>query len=125
MDAKVGDWVVTPRIGKPVEINALWHNALCTLAQFAAALRQSAREYEAIVSKALASFQRFWNVEKGYCYDVIDGPDGNNADLRSNQLSAVSLPESPLHRTATQYCRLVWTTVTNLLWIAIAFARPS
>jgi predicted glycogen debranching enzyme len=96
MDAKVGDWVVTPRIGKPVEINALWYNALCTMAQFATHLGQSAREYETIASTILASFQRFWNAEKGYCYDVIDGPDGNTADLRPNQLFAISLPESPL-----------------------------
>jgi predicted glycogen debranching enzyme len=96
MDAKVGDWVVTPRIGKPVEINALWYNALRTMAQFATHLGQSAREYETIASTILSSFQRFWNAEKGCCYDVIDGPDGNSADLRPNQLFAVSLPESPL-----------------------------
>jgi predicted glycogen debranching enzyme len=96
MDAKVGDWVVTPRIGKPVEINALWYNALRTMAHFATHLGQSAQEYEAIADEILASFNRFWNAEKGYCYDVIDGPDGNNSDLRPNQLFAISLPESPL-----------------------------
>jgi predicted glycogen debranching enzyme len=96
MDAKVGDWVVTPRIGKPIEINALWYNALRSMAQFATHLGQSAQEYEAIADEILASFNRFWNAEKGYCYDVIDGPDGNNSDLRPNQLFAISLPESPL-----------------------------
>jgi predicted glycogen debranching enzyme len=96
MDAKVGDWVVTPRIGKPVEINALWYNALRTMAQFATHLGQSAREYDELANTTLSSFKRFWNAEKGYCYDVIDGPDGNSADLRPNQLFAVSLPESPL-----------------------------
>jgi predicted glycogen debranching enzyme len=96
MDAKVGDWVVTPRIGKPVEINALWYNALRTMAQFATNLGQSAREYDALANTTLISFKRFWNTDKGYCYDVIDGPDGNSADLRPNQLFAISLPESPL-----------------------------
>jgi predicted glycogen debranching enzyme len=96
MDAKVGDWVVTPRIGKPVEVNALWYNALRTIAQFARHLGQPHQEYEAMADRVLARFSRFWNAEAGYCYDVIDGPEGAETSLRPNQLLAISLPESPL-----------------------------
>jgi predicted glycogen debranching enzyme len=96
MDAKVGDWVVTPRIGKPIEVNALWYNGLRTMANFARQLGKPHKEYEAIADRVLARFSRFWNSETGYCYDVLDTPDGNDASLRPNQLFAVSLPESPL-----------------------------
>jgi len=96
MDAKVGDWVVTPRIGKPVEVNALWYNALCSLAAFARRLGKPANRYEALAEQARSGFARFWNEEVGYCADVIDGPDGDDPALRPNQLLAVSLPHSPL-----------------------------
>ncbi len=96
MDAKVGDWVVTPRIGKPVEVNALWFNALRTIAKLARRIGKPHQEYDAIADRALARFSRFWNPDLGYCYDVLDGPDGDDASLRPNQLFAVSLPESPL-----------------------------
>lgn len=98
MDAKVGDWVVTPRIGKPVEINALWYNALLTMAGFAGILGLDPSEYLAAADRAHQSFDRFWNPERGYLFDVIDGPDGNDPALRPNQLFAVSLPASPLDR---------------------------
>jgi predicted glycogen debranching enzyme len=87
---------VTPRIGKPVEVNALWYNALTTLAEFARKLNKPAHEYDAVAEQARAGFQRFWNEPAGSCFDVIDGPEGNDASLRPNQLFAVSLPESPL-----------------------------
>ncbi len=104
MDAKVGDWVVTPRIGKPVEINALWYNTLCSMADLARRLGKpagrAADAYEALAEQARAGFARFWNKATGYCYDVIDGPDGHDpagaGDARPNQLLAVSLPHSPL-----------------------------
>jgi predicted glycogen debranching enzyme len=96
MDAKVGDWVVTPRIGKPIEVNALWYNALRTMAKIARRIGKPHQEYDAIAERSLARFSRFWNGETGYCYDVLDTPDGNDASLRPNQLFAVSLPESPL-----------------------------
>jgi predicted glycogen debranching enzyme len=96
MDAKVGDWVVTPRMGKPVEINALWYNALQLMADIARRLGQSADEYEASAQKARSGFARFWNEASGYCYDVLDGPNGLEAALRPNQLLAVSLLYSPL-----------------------------
>jgi predicted glycogen debranching enzyme len=85
MDAKVGDWVVTPRIGKPIEINALWYNALRTIAQFAGHLNQPNQDYVALADRAHRNFSRFWNAELGYCYDVLDGPGGDDASLRPNQ----------------------------------------
>lgn len=96
MDAKVDNWVVTPRIGKPVEVNALWYNALRTMARFARQVGEPHQEYEAIADRTLAKFHRFWNAETGYCYDVLDTPNGNDDALRPNQIFAVSLPESPL-----------------------------
>ncbi|HEX5816563.1 MAG TPA: amylo-alpha-1,6-glucosidase [Methylomirabilota bacterium] len=96
MDAKVGDWVVTPRTGKPVEINALWYNALRTLAAFARRLGRPARELEGMAARVESSFERFWCARDGWCFDVVDGPDGDDATLRPNQIFAVSLPHSPL-----------------------------
>ncbi|WP_138505948.1 amylo-alpha-1,6-glucosidase [Nostoc sp. PA-18-2419] len=96
MDAKVGDWVVTPRIGKPIEVNALWYNALRTMSQFAQKLGKPNKDYDAMASSTQKGFSRFWNDAKGYCFDVLDGPNGNEASLRPNQIFAVSLPESPL-----------------------------
>jgi len=92
MDAKVGDWVVTPRIGKPVEINALWYHALSLMAAFARQLGKPVKTYQDAAKRVRANFHRFWNEEADYCFDVIDGPNGNEAYLRPNQLLAVSLP---------------------------------
>jgi len=97
MDAKIGDWVVTPRTGKPVEINALWINALESMAQFAKKLELPADHFQALGSAAQASFPRFWNSARNCCFDVIDSPGiGNDGSLRPNQILAVSLPFSPL-----------------------------
>jgi predicted glycogen debranching enzyme len=97
MDAKVGDWVVTPRTGKPVEINALWINTLETMAGFARLLGKPADAYEKLAAKAKQSFQRFWNEDRNCCFDVIDSPGvGNDTSLRPNQIFAVSLPVSSL-----------------------------
>ena len=97
MDAKIGDWVVTPRAGKPVEINALWINALETMAGFARLLAKPSEAYERLSAKARKSFQKFWNAERNCCFDVVDSPGiGNDASLRPNQIFAVSLPVSPL-----------------------------
>jgi glycogen debranching enzyme len=97
MDAKVGDWVVTPRMGKAVELNALWYSGLWAMAGFATMLGKDASGYTLETKRVQASFQRFWNPERGCCFDVIDGPQGDDASLRPNQIFAVSLPESPLH----------------------------
>jgi predicted glycogen debranching enzyme len=96
MDAKVGKRVVTPRIGKPVEVNALWYNALVTMAAFAHRLQKPAAKYETMSARAAAGFQRFWNSTADCCFDVIDGPGGNDAALRPNQILAVSLPACAL-----------------------------
>jgi predicted glycogen debranching enzyme len=96
MDAKIGDWVVTPRTGKAVEINALWYNALRAMAHFARRLGQRADPWAALAARARVGFDRFWNQAAGHCYDVIDGPTGPDDALRPNQLLAVSLPESAL-----------------------------
>jgi predicted glycogen debranching enzyme len=96
MDAKIGDWVVTPRIGKPVEINALWYNALCIMAQFAEVLGRPAARYGALAERVRASFAHFADERTGGLYDVIDGPSGDDASIRPNQILAVSLSHSPL-----------------------------
>ena len=92
MDAKVGDWVVTPRIGKCIEINALWYNALCAMDGFAQALGRNPASYRDLGSRARASFERFWNADQNYPFDVLDGPDGHDASIRPNAVYAVALP---------------------------------
>jgi predicted glycogen debranching enzyme len=96
MDAKVGDRVITPRAGKPVEVNALWYNALRATASFARRMRRDTRTYGAMAERTREGFARFWNSEAGGCYDVLDGPEGHDASVRPNQVFAVALPESPL-----------------------------
>jgi predicted glycogen debranching enzyme len=97
MDARVGSTVITPRIGKPVEINALWYNALRTMATLAPVAGKAAEPFRTLADKVKTSFSKFWDETKDYCYDVIDAPGiGNDASLRPNQIFAVSLPESPL-----------------------------
>jgi predicted glycogen debranching enzyme len=94
MDAKVGDWVVTPRIGKPVEINALWVNALGILAEAECALgdADAADHFNTAMVRARRQFARvFWYEEGGYLHDVVDG-DSRDSSLRPNQLLALSLP---------------------------------
>src|SRR5204862_2872420 len=93
MDAKVGDWVVTPRHGKPVEINALWHAALCLMADWGKILDDPAAEdYHAEATRVRDSFRaRFWNPERECLYDVL-APEGPVPKLRPNQIFAVSLP---------------------------------
>jgi len=97
MDAKAGEWVVTPRRGKPVEVNALWLNAAAAMAELSRAIGESPAVYDALARRARTGFQRFWNAPAGFCFDVLDGPEGNDAALRPNQIFAVSLPESPLN----------------------------
>src|ERR1700681_2757532 len=89
MDAKAGDWVVTPRIGKPVEVNALWINALRACAAFARALGSDPQPYATAAARAETSFERFWNPATGSCFDVLDGPGGDDPTLRPNAIFAV------------------------------------
>jgi predicted glycogen debranching enzyme len=98
MDAKVGDWVVTPRRGKPVEIQALWYNALCIMEDLARRFGDHAAEkrYRHMAAVAQWSFNRlFWNEKLGCLYDVVNGgqPDPS---IRPNQIFAVSMPHNML-----------------------------
>ncbi len=101
MDAKIGDWVVTPRMGKPVEIQALWYN---TLNIFSKLLEMNGQEEDARIvcidaNKAKKSFlQKFWFEEGHYLYDVIDEKENPDATLRPNQLFAISLPFALIER---------------------------
>ena len=92
MDAKVDDWVVTPRRGKPVEIQALWYNALRLMKEWAGQLGESPDPWRQMAEQAEASFhERFWHAEGGYLYDVVDGQEGNDPSLRPNQIISLSL----------------------------------
>jgi len=92
MDAKVGEWVVTPRRGKAVEINALWFNALRLLAGWCRSFDRDASELDTAAARAYDSFnRRFWYAEGEYLYDVVDGEKGDDASLRPNQIFSVSL----------------------------------
>jgi predicted glycogen debranching enzyme len=122
MDAKHGDRVFTPRSGKPVEINALWLNALDVAVRLAGKLRDAAakRFCQAQLERAGAGFARFWNADRGCLYDVIDvdgapHADGTTVDpsIRPNQLFAVSLPYSVLP--AEQMRAVVDTCARELL----------
>jgi glycogen debranching enzyme len=94
MDAKVDDWVVTPRRGKAVEINALWYNALRLMEQWAGELNDRDRkEYRDRAARVKTSFnKRFWYDAGGYLYDVVDTESGgSDSKCRPNQLLAISL----------------------------------
>ncbi|MBK9127903.1 MAG: glycogen debranching enzyme family protein [Phycisphaerales bacterium] len=98
MDVKIGDRVVTPRIGKPIELSALWHDACWNLARLADALDQPGDEYARLAIRCRDSFHRFWNERQWCCFDVLDGPHGHEDLCRPNQVFAVSLTHSPLSR---------------------------
>lgn len=96
MDVRVGDWVATPRHGKPVEINALWYHALCLMEEWATRFGEDGSHYAALAAHAKESFAKeFWNEKDGCLYDVVDGLKGD-ATLRPNQIYAVSLPHRML-----------------------------
>lgn len=101
MDAKVGDWVVTPRMGKAVEINALWYNALMIMSFLAHEMNlpDEMIRYDTLAGKTRRSFHDvFWYDEGQYLYDFVDGKIRNSA-IRPNQVFAVSLPYSMLSKT--------------------------
>jgi predicted glycogen debranching enzyme len=116
MDAKVDNWVVTPRRGKAVEINALWYNALRLLEGWLRKERGDAAasplaEQAARVKTAFN--QRFWHESGGYLYDVIDGEEGDDPAFRPNQLLAISLKHPVLEQ--GQWKRVVDLTVEKLV----------
>ncbi len=101
MDAKCGDWVVTPRRGKAVEINALWYNALRWLERWErdAGDESKARAAGEHADRARRSFnQRFWYAKGGFLYDVVDGDKGDDPSCRPNQIFAVSLSHPVLDK---------------------------
>lgn len=108
MDAKVNGWVVTPRRGKAVELNALWYNALCLLANWLSdAQDERAVPIREHAARARESFnQRFWNSVGGYLYDVIDGPEKLDDSCRPNQILAIALDNPVLDRAH-------WESVVN------------
>lgn len=96
MDAKVGDWVVTPRQGKAVEIQALWYNALRVMEQLAKYFKEpkACERYRRMAERAQTSFnQLFWNEEPGCLYDVVAATT-RDAAIRPNQILAISLANS-------------------------------
>ena len=98
MDAKAGNWVVTPRIGKPVEVNALWYSALRSLERWLGLAGFDSSRTREMANRVSVSFRsRFWNEELGYLHDVVDGPDGDDSSLRPNQLFALSISHPLLH----------------------------
>lgn len=101
MDAKVGDWVVTPRQGKPVEINALWYNALMFMSELTGIFDKK-DEYSELAEQVRQNFLLlFWNEEKQCLYDVVDGAEKDGC-VRPNQIIAVSLPYSALPQKLAQ-----------------------
>ncbi|MBE5936167.1 MAG: glycogen debranching protein [Lachnospiraceae bacterium] len=96
MDVRVGKWVATPRHGKPVEINALWYNALKVMEDLSIRFGEDSSVYANLAKKVKKSFnERFWNEETGCLYDVVDE---NDAKVRPNQVWAISLPYTMLDR---------------------------
>jgi predicted glycogen debranching enzyme len=99
MDAKAGDWVVTPRRGKAVEINALWYNALRLMERWLDAFGETASSslMREAADRVRTSFERrFWNPATGHLFDIVDGEHGDDPACRPNQLFAISLPNPVL-----------------------------
>ena len=116
MDAKVGDWVVTPRRGKPVEVQALWVRALAVGEELAAKFgdKAYAKRCGDDRIRAIKSFRmRFWYEQGGYLYDVVDGEGGDDASLRPNQIYAAAFPGELLD--AKQAERVVQVVEERLL----------
>lgn len=124
MDARVGDWVVTPRMGKPVEINALWYNALMIYGQW---LEDADRPNDAKTTFDKAARVRktfeeqFWNAEQNCLYDVIDGST-KDGSVRPNQIFALSLPHPLI---SDERARAVLQTVTNHLYTPVGLRSLS
>jgi glycogen debranching enzyme len=122
MNATIQEEPVTPRVGKPVEVNALWYNALSLLQSWSLLLqRQGATSsfsprYEDLLKQCERSFgERFWNETGDYLFDVVDGVNGNDPAIRPNQLFALSLHYPVLHE---DYRRSVFDVVTRHLLTA-------
>jgi len=109
MDARVDEWVVTPRHGKPVEVNALWYNALKVMESFACTFGENPDYYKNMAEKMKSSFnEKFWYEEGQYLYDVIAG-NYKDASIRPNQILSVSLPYAVIEGEKAQ-------KVVNRVW---------
>lgn len=116
MDAKVGDWVVTPRRGKAVEINGLWYNALRLYEKWA-------NKSPELSAQCYVSFnKKFWYEEGQYLYDVIEGENGHDSALRPNQLLAISLAHPVLSQ---DYWKPVFEAVQNDLYTPVGLRTLS
>jgi 4-alpha-glucanotransferase len=112
MDACVEGRPVTPRAGKPVELNALWYNALMSLAALAPLIGAEPEPWSTLAAQAREGFRRFIRADGAGLYDVLDGPQGGDARVRPNQILAVSLAYSPLD--AADQAAVVRTVGTRL-----------
>lgn len=109
MDAKVEDWVVTPRRGKPVEIQGLWFNAIRLMGQWADELGEGSARWDGLAKQVEDSFNaRFWYAPGGYLYDIVDGESGDDTSLRPNQILSMSLRYPVLGRDR-------WTPVLSIV----------
>lgn len=116
MDVRIDGWVVTPRHGKAVEINALWYNALRLMAGWSSRHVVSTSDpidYAGLAARVKSSFGRFWYAAGGYLYDVLDTPGGDDATLRPNQVFALSLVPELL---TEEQRRGALAAVTEQLW---------
>lgn len=112
MDVRVGEWVVTPRHGKPVEINALWYNALKVMEILADKFGYNSKPYSELSEKVKTSFiEKFWNEDTQCLYDVVDDKN-NDAKIRPNQIWAISLPFTMLPREKEK--KVVNTVISHL-----------
>ncbi|MCU1223049.1 MAG: hypothetical protein JWQ42_1142 [Edaphobacter sp.] len=131
--AKVCDWVVTPRRGKAVEINAIWYNALRLTAEWLEIVGDRNGDHSRLVEQAdlaYASFKRFWNAEVNCLYDVVDSPeekDGqlvnlqNDSSIRQNQVIALALKYPVL---AEEKWKAVLEVVKNELLTPVGPSLP-
>ncbi|MGV0103713.1 amylo-alpha-1,6-glucosidase [Nostoc sp. DSM 114167] len=124
MDVIIGTHPVTPRYGKPVEINALWYSALCWLSQWAERLSQmeygspvrltkQAQRYANQAQHVKTSLQKFWNPQLGYLYDTIEPDDRRNFQIRPNAVLALSLHHCGFFE--QQGCQILDLATTSLL----------
>ncbi|WP_210187261.1 amylo-alpha-1,6-glucosidase [Pararhizobium antarcticum] len=104
MDARVGDRVITPRMGKPIEVNALWISNLRFIIAAGETLGKDVTPFRPLLADALKGFGRFWSDDLGFCYDVLDGPQGHESKLRPNQIFAARASTGAL---STEQCRKV------------------
>lgn len=124
MDARVDGTPITPRRGKPVEVNALWLAGLAVIGELAGRARANAGAAAAVYPKALDTFRRRFPAPAGWLFDVVDGPAGDDATLRPNQLLAWSLPHAPLRPDPATLHRVAAALVTPLGLRSLARGEP-